>query len=90
MDTEQVLIERRKTHGDFLVHSMISQSLKECLWVRDGWRRLNLMQQEALEMICTKIARIIAGDPNFSDHYRDICGYSMLVLEYLEGKESGK
>lgn len=84
MDTEQVLIERRKTHGDFLVHSMISQNLKECLWVRDGWRRLNLMQQEALEMICHKIARVVAGDPNHADHYRDIAGYATLIVNYLE------
>lgn len=80
----EILDERRKTHGDFLVHSMISQNLKECLWVRDGWRRLNLMQQEALEMICHKISRVVAGDPNHADHWRDIAGYATLIVNYLE------
>ncbi len=84
MNIQEILDERRKTHGDFLVHSMISQNLKECLWVRDGWRRLNLMQQEALEMICHKISRVVAGDPNHADHWRDIAGYATLIVNYLE------
>lgn len=84
MDIREILDEREKTHGDFVVHSMISQNLKECLWVQNGWRRLNLMQQEALEMICHKIARVVAGDPNHADHWRDISGYATLIADYLE------
>jgi hypothetical protein len=33
---------------------------------------------EALEMICTKIARILSGNPNDPDHWKDIAGYAEL------------
>jgi len=40
--------------------------------------------QEALDVICGKIARIIAGDPYHSDHWRDIAGYATLIQNILE------
>lgn len=36
---------------------------------------------EALEMICTKIARILAGNARESDHWSDIAGYAELGRE---------
>jgi hypothetical protein len=43
-------------------------------------------QREALEMIVVKIARIINGDPNCADSWRDIEGYARLVAERLSEK----
>ena len=83
-DIEKILAEREKTHGDFTEHSAISQSLKSCLWHREGWLRLSVLQREALEMILHKAARIIAGKPNHADHWQDIAGYATLVVNYLE------
>ena len=34
--------------------------------------KLNDAQTEALDMIFHKIGRILAGDPNFRDHWQDI------------------
>ena len=87
MNIEAILDEREKTHGDFAVHSEISQSLKSCLWHREGWLRLNMMQREALEMVCHKLARIIAGDSNHADSYVDICGYITLALREVKGEQ---
>ena len=87
MGIKQVLDEREKTHGSFAVHSEISQSLKSCLWHREGWLRCSTLQREALEMILHKAARIIAGKPNHADHWQDIAGYATLVVNYLEKRE---
>ena len=43
-------------------------------------------QAEALEMIVHKIARIINGDADYSDSWRDIAGYAMLISDRLEGR----
>jgi hypothetical protein len=35
-------------------------------------------------MILHKIARIVNGDPNWSDSWRDIAGYATLVADRLD------
>lgn len=84
MRLEKILKEREKTHGDYAMHSMISQDLKSYLRHTDGWPRLSPEQKESVEMICHKIARILAGDPEHVDHWQDVAGYATLVAEYLE------
>ena len=42
-------------------------------------------QIECLEMIAHKIGRILNGDPNYGDSWRDIAGYATLVADRLEG-----
>ena len=42
-------------------------------------------QQEALDMICHKMARIVNGDPDYVDSWVDIAGYAMLVADRLQG-----
>ena len=36
-------------------------------------------------MICHKIGRILNGDPDYGDSWRDIAGYALLVADRLEG-----
>ena len=45
-----------------------------------GWDKLNVCQQEALEMIASKVARILNSDPGFADLWRDIAGYAQLAF----------
>lgn len=75
--------ERGKTHGDFDEVAEIAQAIKG--WLRKGsaWSRLTPVQREALESKATKDARIVCGDPNFPDHWRDDAGYTALVIERL-------
>jgi hypothetical protein len=37
-------------------------------------------------MVAHKIARIINGDPNYSDSWVDVAGYAKLVADRLDGK----
>ena len=83
---ESVLKERGKRYGSFTGQASLSQSFKQLIALsRD---RLKYDQQEALEMIVHKIARILNGDPNYADSWVDIAGYATLVANRLEGKTS--
>lgn len=84
---KNLLAERAKTHGDFSDHARITQQLKDTMRVGLGWGRLNYMQRESLEMTAHKIGRILAGDPDHLDHWRDIEGYNRLVADWLEVKK---
>jgi hypothetical protein len=87
--TEEVLTERGARYGKFAGHAEIAQHLKHTIldYAQDRGCRLAADQREALEMIAHKIARIINGDPNYSDSWVDIAGYAKLVADRLEGVE---
>jgi hypothetical protein len=85
-DSAQLLVnERGKTHGNFGDHARVTQRLKEVIQTElaDRVRRqqpyLTATQIESLEMIAHKIGRIVAGDPNFKDHWDDIAGYARIA-----------
>jgi hypothetical protein len=80
-----ILEQRGKTHGNFTQMAALSQDLKTR--IRAESRNLTPQQQESIEMICVKIARIVCGNPNEPDHYRDISGYAELVLRTLKHED---
>lgn len=77
--------ERGERYGKFDEGADIMQSLKNVMRETDGWERLTPSQREALEMIQHKIGRVLNGDPTYDDNWRDICGYSQLILDELNG-----
>lgn len=92
IDTTKLLVERGKTHGDYSVHARITQALKSTIGnfhivgpasdvPHPAADKLNPEQAEALAMIFHKIGRILAGDPDFRDHWDDIAGYAKLVAD---------
>jgi hypothetical protein len=87
MQITDLLTERGKTHGNYTHHAEITQTLKHVMRVAAGdnncshWHKLNRCQMEALDMIAHKIGRILAGDPDFRDHWDDIAGYAKLVAD---------
>ena len=83
---DELLTERKSTHGHFPDLAVLSQELKRV--VRRNDNRLELIHQEALDMILHKVARILAGDPNFADHWQDIAGYAIRVSEFIEETNS--
>lgn len=82
-DVDAVLAERGARYGKFKDHARITQRFKEIL--AESSFKLNDSQNEALEMIFHKIARILNGDPNYADSWVDIAGYAKLVADELEG-----
>lgn len=81
-DIKDTLASRGPTHGNFMDNAEISRRLKRVL--KDAGASLEPYQEEALGMICHKIARIVTGDPKFIDSWRDIAGYAQLVVNLLE------
>lgn len=79
---EAILEEREKTHGKFAVTAQIAQKLKSV--IINSNRSTSNQQEEALDMICSKIARILSGNPNIKDHWADIAGYAKLGEEACE------
>lgn len=82
-----ILTERGDRYGLFVHHAQLSQKLK--VIVSDGLlqrgKTLADDQQEALDMICHKIARVINGDADYADSWVDIAGYAQLVADRLQG-----
>ena len=83
-DVMETLDQREKQHGDFRDVSRVSQSIKWAMWGMIDRDVLPAYQRESLDLIATKIGRIICGDPNSIDHWLDIEGYARLVRNTLE------
>ena len=83
---EQILKDRGKTNGDFIEVSEVAQDLKRVMVNSNGWSRLHDDHRECLDLIATKIGRILAGDPTYDDHWHDIAGYARLANRKSNGK----
>lgn len=82
--TEALLEEREETHGDFTHVADYAQNLKRVM--RGGGRfddELSDVMRESLDVIASKIGRILSGNAYEPDHWRDIAGYATLVLQRL-------
>lgn len=78
-----LLDERQKTHGDFYDVAATAQELKDAMRRGKNWKLLDDTEREALQMIASKIGRILAGNPHEPDHWRDIAGYATLIERRL-------
>ena len=74
-----MLNKREKTHGQYAKTAETSQKIKLTMMLSKNWNKLTEPQAEAIEMIASKLARILNGDPNFRDHWDDIAGYAQLA-----------
>lgn len=86
--TDEILTQRHKRYGTFIGHAHVTQDLKTAIKLHLVARNktLALDQQEALDMICHKIGRIINGDADYDDSWVDIAGYAQLVAKRLQGE----
>lgn len=73
----QTLQERDKTHGSYSNVASVAQRIKDIIRGNDS--NLGQVHKESLDLIATKIARILCGNPNDADHWLDIAGYATLV-----------
>ena len=85
---DQVLGERGSRYGTFAESALVAQHVKAAMRHSPGWHGLPADGREALEMMATKIARILCGDCLYVDSWRDIEGYAKLVADRLESSHS--
>ena len=86
MSIEKILDDRGKRYGNYLKQTEISRGIMMEI-LRGLQATLSPDQDDALTMIAVKISRIVNGDPDYSDNWRDIAGYATLVADRLDGKE---
>jgi hypothetical protein len=79
------LTEREKSYGDFRDLARVAVNLKREMHRAPRWDALPSDMQESLDMIASKIARILNGDPEHADSWHDIAGYAVLVERRLKG-----
>lgn len=80
-----MLDEREKTHGSFPNVARTAQEIKAALYIGTTYLKLEIPKREALDMIATKLARIVNGHSSEPDHWKDIAGYAMLCCRRDDG-----
>lgn len=84
-----LLAERKASHGEYRDDARCAMRLIDVLLSELHQRRdrkqieLLPIQRHSLNMILHKVARIVAGDAMFADHWDDIQGYAKLVSDRL-------
>lgn len=78
----KVLEERGNDYGDFELMAKASGELRQVM--ASSGCEYSAAQQEAINMICHKLARLIFGNPNKQDTWLDIAGYATLIVNILE------
>jgi hypothetical protein len=87
-NVDAILDERAATYGSFMDVAKVAQQLKHVAASHTIAVGVELSHDkiEALEMIFSKIARIVNGNSDHIDSWIDIAGYAKLVADRLEGK----
>ncbi len=82
-----VLKDRGKVYGTFRDNAFLAQALKRSMadHAQDLSKTFADDQWEALEMIATKISRIVTGNADDLDQWDDIAGYAILIADRLRG-----
>ncbi len=80
-DLDDLIAERARTHGNFVVGAQSAATLQA--FVINRASHLGAPEKFALVMIATKIARILHGDAGCVDHWDDIAGYATLVGDHI-------
>lgn len=82
-ERDALLQEREPKYGSFKVQGAWAADMKNKMREVNG-TRLHPSQWEALDLVMTKISRILHGDPNIKDSWDDIAGYAKLGSEACE------
>lgn len=84
---DTILDQRATQYGKFIEGAEIMQTLKQVVRsaVQKRGTALAFDQLESIDMMIHKLGRIINGNPDNVDSWRDIAGYATLVADRLEG-----
>lgn len=81
---EETLEERGSRYGSFASHAEFAEMINAVYEHSDNWKIMKPDAKESLRIIANKIGRILNGDPEYDDNWRDIAGYATLVLKRIE------
>lgn len=83
MDIRETLAQRGNRYGDFTDNAEFTQRIMEILMQTPGWQKAPFINKEGAHMIIHKLVRAFCGDPLYDDNWRDIAGFSTLVMDRL-------
>ena len=88
MNVDDILDQRHNEYGTFADVARVAVNLRAVInhELKTQGKMLAPDQSEALFMACSKIARLVNGNADHIDSWRDIAGYALLVADRLEGK----
>ncbi len=90
---DKTLKERGSNYGDANVQFALAQALKEAMRgnlaeegyeteaeaIEQAWAELPAVARESLDMLATKVSRIVTGGAGHLDNWHDIAGYATLT-----------
>ena len=83
---QETLDQRTSVYGDFSDNAEAAQDIKavfdQHIMNTTGHETPSFVY-EALDLIATKLSRIVTGDPYYLDNWHDIAGYAKLVEDRL-------
>ncbi len=82
-EVEKTLRNRGDKYGSYYDNAIVMQRLKIIFRQGKNWRALTANKQEALDMIASKIGRILGGELSQRDSWLDIAGYAMLIVNSI-------
>lgn len=82
-DINRILEERDSRYGGIIENATIGMDLVETMMATEGWKKLEPEMKYSMIMIAFKLSRVLAGDPNYDDNWKDISGYATLIWEIL-------
>lgn len=84
---DEILDKRAEQYGSYMHSSSVAIKLKQVIHNSMVQYDTQLFpdQLQSLDMIATKIARILTGNPSHLDSWVDIAGYAKLVSDRLQG-----
>lgn len=87
-ELDAVLDARGDQYGVFMQNADTAIKIKGAMHNAIARNDMHLYpdQLQALDMIASKMSRIVNGNPNHTDSWIDIAGYAMLVADRIQGK----
>lgn len=85
-EVADTLAARGARYGTFATQARYAEVMNIIFLASPNWETMSPDSKEALRIIANKIGRILNGDPEYDDNWRDIAGYATLVLNRINGK----
>ena len=83
---EDTIKERTESYGDFADNATVAQLLKEAIQMETNYPNMPPYMRESLDIICSKISRMVTGDWKHADNWLDIQGFAKLSLDLLNNE----
>lgn len=79
----ETLHDRGQEYGDYTHMAYVAQMIKSTMREGESWPKMTDVQRESLDLIATKLARIVCGNPHNPDSWLDVEGYAKLVRDRI-------